>query len=504
MPGGTPNLSIVELLASFSLATDLGVGRPLGHGLSTSQVAMEIATAMGLPKEELRHVQQLTLIRFLGCTSDAYEFSHVAGGDEIDLMSRFAPYHFGSTGEMAIGLARNVGRAKNPIQRARLVTGAFIDPDGGGAGLAGHCEVGARLAERLGLDEPVINGLRFAYERWDGKGPLGLRDDLVPLVIRIASVARDADMFVRLGQDPLALLRKRRGKAHDPEVVDIYLQLAPTHREVEWEEVLSAEPEPRAQLADLDAALVAMADFIDIKSPWTRGHSRRVADVAATASNLSSSVDPTRLRQSSLIHDLGKVGVENGIWDRAGTLGAADWEKVRLHPYLTGRILERCGPLADLGLLASSHHERLDGSGYHRQIHGSELSEEISILGAADTLVALTSDRPHRPARSLDEARAIMEDEVSSGRMDRTAVGFALEACGDARPIARHNPSGLTDREIEVLQLIARGRTNRDVADDLFISRKTVGRHVENIYTKIGVTTRAGATMFAMENGLIR
>ncbi|HET9258677.1 MAG TPA: LuxR C-terminal-related transcriptional regulator [Acidimicrobiia bacterium] len=118
-------------------------------------------------------------------------------------------------------------------------------------------------------------------------------------------------------------------------------------------------------------------------------------------------------------------------------------------------------------------------------------------------MVALTSDRPHRPAGSLDEARSIMEDEVTAGRLDRAVVGFVLEVCGDTRPISGNNPRGLTDREVEVLQLIARGRTNREVGDELYISPKTVGRHVENIYVKVGVTTRAGATIFAMENGLI-
>jgi HD-GYP domain-containing protein (c-di-GMP phosphodiesterase class II) len=248
-----------------------------------------------------------------------------------------------------------------------------------------------------------------------------------------------------------------------------------------------------------------MADFTDIKSPWSRGHSRRVAEIAEKAGDLAG-VGPERaqrLRHAGLIHDLGRVGVENGIWDHAGTLAAADWERVRLHPYLTGRILERCVSLTDLTLLASSHHERLDRSGYHRQLGGSEMTEEMRILAAADTAVALTSERPHRPAFALEEARSILEGEVGAGRLDRTAVKLVLGAYGDARPMAPSNPSGLTEREVEVLGLIARGRTNREVGDELFISPKTVGRHVENIYAKIGVSTRAGATVFAMENRLI-
>jgi HD-GYP domain-containing protein (c-di-GMP phosphodiesterase class II) len=481
------------------------MGRPLGHGLSTSQIAVELAKAMDLGAEVLRHTQQLTLIRFLGCTTDAHETALMVGGDEIEFMSGFAPSHFGGTAEMAVALARNVGKGQPFTRRVRLIAGAFIDPDGGGSGLAGHCEVGARLADRLGLDEPVITGLSFAYERWDGRGPFGLRGDDVPLVVRIASVARDADMLTRLGQDVRTVLAKRRGKSHDPDVIDAYFQLDPEHREVDWEEVIALEPEPRAFLADTESAFTSMADFTDIKSPWTRGHSRRVAEIAEKAGDLAGvgSERGQRLRHAGLIHDLGRVGVENGIWDHAGTLAAADWERVRLHPYLTGRILERCVSLTDLTLLASSHHERLDRSGYHRQLGGSEMTEEMRILAAADMAVALTSERPHRPAFSLDEARGILEEEVGAGRLDRLAVKYVLGAHGDARPMTPSNPSGLTEREVEVLGLIARGRTNREVGDELFISPKTVGRHVENIYAKIGVSTRAGATVFAMEHGLL-
>jgi HD-GYP domain-containing protein (c-di-GMP phosphodiesterase class II) len=329
--------------------------------------------------------------------------------------------------------------------------------------------------------------------------------DEVPLSVRIASVARDADMLARLGQDVGAVLAKRRGKSHDPEVVDAYFQLATDHREVDWEEVIALEPEPRAFIADVESAFTAMADFTDIKSPWTRGHSRRVAEIAEQAGHLAGvgSERARRLRHAGLIHDLGRVGVENGIWDHPGPLGAADWEKVRLHPYLTSRILERCLSLNDLTLLASSHHERLDRSGYHRQIGGSEMTEEMRILVAADVAVALTSERPHRLPFSPDDARRILEVEVAAGTLDRSAVGHVLEALGDVRPLVAANPSGLTDREVEVLRLIARGRTNREVGEQLFISTKTVGRHVENIYAKIGVSTRAGATVFAMENSLI-
>jgi HD-GYP domain-containing protein (c-di-GMP phosphodiesterase class II) len=253
-------------------------------------------------------------------------------------------------------------------------------------------------------------------------------------------------------------------------------------------------------------ALAAMADFADIKSPWMRGHSPRVAELAATASDLAGlgSSQSNLLHQAGLVHDLGRVGIENGIWDRPGPLGTGEWEKVRLHPYLTQRILSRCQALTDLGELASGHHERLDGSGYHRQASMEHIPVAARILAAADVMAARPAERPHRPGFDPAEAARILAAEAEAGRLDPAAVGFVTAAAGEGpEPAQPANPGGLSDREMEVLCLIARGHTNRKVGDELFISPKTVGRHVENIYAKIGVSTRAGATVYAMEHRLL-
>jgi HD-GYP domain-containing protein (c-di-GMP phosphodiesterase class II) len=498
-------LSVTELLASLSLATDLGTGQPLGHGLSTSHLALDLAREMGCPPEQARHVQQLALIRFLGCTSGASETARIAGDDELGFMSSFAPSHMGSRGEMMLGVVRSVGKGRPAHERARLAFAALVAGDGED-GLAAHCEVGAMLAERLGLDAEVILGLQRAYERWDGRGPYGLSGEEIPLQVRIAMVSRDADLIARLGQDVPTRLLQRRGKAYDPDVVDAFVRLSPRFREVDWDEVVGAEPEPFTFIEDLDVALTAMADFVDIKSPWTRGHSRRVSELAASAGERAG-LGPEQtnvLGRAGLVHDLGRVGVDNGVWDKAGTLSASEWEKVRLHPYLTQRILSRCHALAGLADLASSHHERLDGSGYHRQAEAGQISQQARILAAADVLAALMSERPHRPARDLHEASRLLHDEVGDGRLDPAAVAHVISAAGGtSAPADPANPGGLTDREVEVLGLLARGHTNRKVGELLYISPKTVGRHVENIYAKIGVSTRAGATVYAMEHRLL-
>jgi HD-GYP domain-containing protein (c-di-GMP phosphodiesterase class II)/DNA-binding CsgD family transcriptional regulator len=500
-------LPVTELLASLSLATDLGTGQPLGHGLSTSLLAVGVAHDLGCESEQIRHVQQVALIRFLGCTSDADDTARMAGGDERAFMTAFAPAHNGSQAENLRAMVGAVGAGLPIHRRARLIAAALANPPDDAGGLAAHCEVGAMLARRLGLDEAVIDALSHAYERWDGRGePVGLEGEDIPLETRIAMVARDADLLARNGQDPIEILAARRGKAYDPGIVDVIRRIWPGHGEAEWAEVTEAEPRPITYVDDIDTALGALADYADLKSPWTRGHSPRVSELAEGAGRLSGLDEDTcrLLNRAGLVHDLGRVGVANGVWDKPGSLATAEWEKVRLHPYLTERVLSRCESLAGLGELASSHHERVDGSGYHRRLEQDQLTPDVRLLAAADVMAALTADRPHRPGLSLDEAAGAMEAEVAAGHLDANAVGSVMEAAGAERTIPKEpNPGGLTDREIEVLSLIARGRTNRDVADDLFISTKTVGRHVENIYTKIGVSTRAAAALYAMEHRLL-
>jgi HD-GYP domain-containing protein (c-di-GMP phosphodiesterase class II) len=500
-------LRLTELLASLSLATDLGTGQPLGHGLRTSLVAVRLAREMGLGDDDVRTVQQVSLLRFLGCTADAAETAQMAGGDEVAFNAAFAPVLNGTQLEALRTMARAVGSGKPFLTKGRMLLAAVTDPKEPSRGLAAHCEVAAMLARRLGLGERVTSGLLAAYERWDGNGyPAGLEGEAIPIEIRIGMVARDVDVFVAHGRDVQEALERRRGGAYDPTVVDAFGRLGVPHPEADWDEVLDSEPVPFGYVDDLDTALAVMADFVDLKSPWTRGHSREVAGLAENAARELGlgSGDADRLRRAGLVHDLGRVGIPNGIWDKPGPLSTDEWEKVRLHPYLTDRILSRCPELATLGALASNHHERLDASGYHRQSTADHLPIEARLLAAADVLAALMSARPHRDPFDIYAASDLMREEVRRGRLDKDAVECVIAAAGGkAEAPGSPNPDGLTDREVEVLRQLCRGLTNRQIGVELFISPKTVGRHVENIYTKIGVSTRPGATVYAMERRLL-
>jgi DNA-binding CsgD family transcriptional regulator len=209
------------------------------------------------------------------------------------------------------------------------------------------------------------------------------------------------------------------------------------------------------------------------------------------------------LRRAGYVHDLGRLGVSNAIWDKPGPLGAGEWERVRMHPYITERMLHQSEALAPLGAIAVQHRERLDGSGYPRGLAGSAIPRAARILGAADAYEAMREPRPHRPARSADEAAAELRAEVKAARLDAEAVEAVLGAAGHRVPRRRGGPAGLTPREVEVLQLVARGCSNRKIAEELVISPKTVANHVEHIYAKIDASTRAQASLFAMQHGLL-
>ena len=339
-----------------------------------------------------------------------------------------------------------IGSWAPPATRARSVaTFLTIGARKGREATAAACEVSVSLAHRLGLSAGVAAGLDQVYERYDGRGgPAGLRGEQVCLPARISHVADIAGIAHLDGGDDAAraAVARRRGGHFDPALADAFAEsadevLAGLDADDMLDAALSAEPAPRATFprADLARLTAAFGDFADVKSPWTLGHSRQVARLAGDAA-------PGEHRDALVLaghlHDLGRVAVPNGIWDRPAPLRAAEWERVRLHPYYTERILARTPALAPLAALAGAHHERLDGSGYHRGLGAPALTRPMRVLAAADAYAAMTADRPYR--RALDPATAArdLRVEADAGRFDAEAVEAVLGAAGHAaRPPAR-------------------------------------------------------------------
>lgn len=507
---------LTEVLGAMSLAVDLGLGQPMGHVARSCLLAQRLGNLVGLAAGERDELYYVSLMGWVGCIADsraaAAEFgddiSYRAGVYDLDM--RPLPF---------LGyLVRRV-RPQQPVAR-RLAGAAALLATGARevqGSLRAHCQVTVQVAERLGLPAPVRAALPQVFARWDGRGlPEGLRGGDLARSIRLWHLADVAEVHHAHGgvEASVRVVRERRGTQFDPELVDLFIAHAAELLEVlvgpdaaGWETVAAGLGPPAGELTEeeLDQALQTVGDWVDLKSPYFTGHSRAVADLTAAAARSAALADPdvTLARRAGMVHDLGRVGVPNTIWDKTGPLSAPEAERIRLHSYYTERMLTSPPALAGIGAIAGAAHERLDGSGYHRGRSAADLPMAARVLAAADCYCTSIEDRPHRPAHPPTEAAGLLRREASAGRLDPVAVQAVLGAAGATPTRRRTGTAGLTPREVEVLTLLARGSTNRQIAQQLTITPKTVGNHVEHIYTKAGVGTRAAATLFAMQHGLL-
>jgi HD-GYP domain-containing protein (c-di-GMP phosphodiesterase class II) len=509
-----PEMRLAELVAALSLGIDLGFGQPMEHVLRQCMIALRLAEVLGLDDDERSVVYYTALLVNVGCHSDAHEQAKWFG-DDIELKSGKYDHEFRSLRGAAASL-RLVGSGNPPLHRFRVglefALSGHRDLDGM---IEQHAALARTLAEQLGLPEPVQQAVGASYEQWDGRGwPGKLAGEDVPVGSRLAQLAEFVEVAHRVGGVEAATLlaRKRSGTQFDPTLArllcadpeSILGDLDSTHT---WASVIAAEPSLGVRLTgeQIDAALLAVANFVDLKSPYTLGHARAVADIAAAAgTHLGRPPEDVRtLHRAGLVHDLGRLGVSNAIWDKNGPLGAGEWERVRMHPYLTERMLHQSNALAPLGEIAVQHRERLDGSGYPRGLSGGAISAPARVLGAADAYQSMCEPRPHRPALSGTDAAVEVRAEVRAGRLDADAVEAVLAAAGHRVARRREGPAGLTAREIDVLRLLARGLSSKQIATELVISPKTARNHIEHIYAKIGTSSRATASLFAMQHGLL-
>ena len=505
---------LADLVAALSLGVDLGFGQPMEHVLRQCLIALRVADRIGLDDEQRSVVYYTTLLVNVGCHSDAHEQAKWFG-DDIELKSHKYDYEFRSV-RGALASLRLVGSGNPPLHRFRVglefALSGHRDLDGM---IAQHARLACSLAREIGLSAAVQDAVSSSYEQWDGRGwPGNLAGETVPVAARLAQLAEFVEVAHRVGGvDAAAMLaRKRGGSQFDPTLADL---LARNAQEIlgdldatrTWDAVISAEPALGLTLAgpELEAALVGVANFVDLKSPYTLGHGSAVCELAGGAgAHLGLPADDVAaLRHAGLVHGLGRLGVSNSIWDKPGPLAAGEWERVRLHPYLTERMLRQSSWLAPLGEIAVQLRERLDGSGYPRGLAGGAVSTSARILGAADAYQAMREPRPYRDALPAEAAASQLRRDVRDGRMDADAVEAVLSAAGHRTQRRREGPAGLTPREIEVLRLLAQGLSSREIAARLIIAPKTARHHIEHIYTKIGASSRVTASLFAMQQGLL-
>lgn len=515
------SMRLSDVMMVLAYASDLATGHSRDFALKSCVVAMRIAKLARLSPEVARDAYHLALLRYVGCNADTHLLSGLFG-DEIALRRELVGLDMGNRAALGQVFTRAFQRLYfdlDPAAQEKAVA------EGLGQALAvarpvltAHCEVARRIGQRLGLPEEISRNLGQIYERWDGKGlPNGLSGEAVLPAVRVVTLAQDViALSDELGPDEMARIIASRGDGpyeaalaglvadHAAELV---AGIGPT---VEREEILALEPEPHVVMdeAGAEEALLAIADMIDMRMPFTHGHSRAVSELAVAAGRDSglSAAELRALRWAGLVHDIGELVVPVATWMRVGPLSARERDAAHLHPYYGERALAAFGPGGSvLAGLVLRHHERLDGSGYHRKVTGSDLSPAARILAAAEAFQSAREERPHRHAASPEAAAARLRAETRDGHLCPDASEAVLRAAGQpSRRAAPRALSGMTPREIEVLRLIAAGLTAKEVGRRLDLSPKTVDHHVQSVYGKIGVTTRAAAALYAVEHGLLQ
>jgi HD-GYP domain-containing protein (c-di-GMP phosphodiesterase class II) len=510
-------LRLAEVVFALSIASDLGMGQPLEHGLRTTMAAVRLAELAGLGREELRDVYYVALLHYVGCSAQAKVDADFLG-DEIAARPDLVGALFGSRVEMArVGL-RHL-HPELPVHRRAVVAArsAPVMLSEFRRWAQGHCQVAQLISDRLGLGDGVRASMGMLSERWDGKGfPGASEGDQLPLPVRFMQVAHDAEISWR--QDGVEgareLVGKRGGRGLDPHIAALFGKRAGEVLDgldapSLWDALLDAEPGRSALIGSdqrFEECLTVIADFADMKTTQTAGHSRAVARLAADAATAAGmgEADIALARHAGLVHDVGRVAISAGIWAKTGERSRDEQEKIRLAPYYTERILDRPERLRELGYIAGMHRERCDGSGHHRGLRGDQVPVAARLLAAADAYCTLAEAGDGGEALPPEHAARTITDEVHAGRLDPDAANAVLAAAG--QPAAAPPPTlpaGLTDREAQVLGLLSRGLVTKQIGWELGISPKTADRHIQNLYRKIGISTRAAATLFALEHGLL-
>lgn len=502
-------MRLAEAVGALALAADVSNGLAVEKSLRTVLVASRLARLLAGDRDGAA-VYWVSVLRSVGCLGFSPEQAGFSAGGDNGLRRSMAFADFTRPLDTLKHAAQGFPADASLFDRARGLA-QFCNPNVFVRYARSHCESAMFFARSVGMPEEIAVALDTSGERYDGKGVRKARADELPWPARVAEVADVLELFAWTGGTELArtVLQQRRARMLDPAIVDAALAELPALTvglgDSVWDEYLALEPKPwRDSVADADGGLIAMGRFADLKSLFTLNHSRRVtalAEAAGRAAGLAEN-DCSMLRWAGAVHDLGRVAVATGTWDKKGALNTVEWQRVRSHSHHTETILRSAG-LGALADIASAAHERGRGGGYHRGVSPDSVPLLARIVAAADVMAALGEERPHRGP--LDDAHAVKElrSMVEDGALDARAAQAVLEARGSTRARKRAWPGGLSDREVEVVRLVAVGRTNREIGQLLGVSPRTAQKHVMNVYDRLGLESRAGLALYAIEHGLL-
>jgi putative nucleotidyltransferase with HDIG domain len=422
-------LRMSDLISALSLALDLTEGQPMGHAVKSCLLGMRIAEILGLPVEQRSNLYYAMLLKDAGCSSNAARMYEIFGGDERAAKKEVKTTDWSRvTFDGLEYLMRNVMPGKSRLDRVIAIAHIAMNRKDQSTELFQlRCERGGQIAKKIGLGAIAAEAVFNLDEHWDGNGfPHGLKGAEIPLLSRIMNLCQTLEVFSALSgpQDAFQVIQERSGTWFDPEMVKASLELE--RDSALWEllesdevraTVIKMEPLDTFQFADdarIDSVCEAFADVIDVKSPFTHEHSRGVTAVAvAIARELGiEEKEIVSIRRGALLHDIGKLSVPNKILDKNGKLTAQEWETIRLHPYYTQRILEKISGFKHLAFIASTHHEKLDGSGYYRNLRATQLPMSSRAITMADIYDALSAKRPYRDALPTEQVFEIISKDV--------------------------------------------------------------------------------------------
>ena len=440
-------VALSEVLGALSFALDITEGEPPGHAVRTTAIGMRLGEQIGLGDEDRSALFYALLLKDAGCSSNAARLSSLFAADDHATKRAMKRTDWAKPGALARYTWQGVVPGGSPLAKTRQMRRIARESEVTRELIGTRCERGADIARMLELPEATQAAIRALDEHWDGGGqPLGARGEEIPLLGRILCLAQTLEVFIRtVGlSGALAMALKRRGRWFDPALVDALLSVrgdrrfwGPLEDPRAVQPVAAWEPADRVVVAGedrLDRVADAFARVIDAKSPYTARHSSEVARWAVATATVLGVAGPGLggHPRAGLLHDIGKLAVSSRILDKPGRLEPDELAAIREHPRYTRQILARVACFAPIVETAANHHERLDGTGYHRGLAAFDLSRPARILAVADVYEALTADRPYREAMPRERALAIVREQRGSGLCP--AAVDALEAASDAAP----------------------------------------------------------------------
>src|ERR1700761_777184 len=439
MSRANTKVSLAEIISALSFALDLTEGAVHGHAVRSCLLGMRVAHEIGLPNEQCSSLYYALLLKDIGCSSNAGRMFTIVGGDDRAVkagakLEDWTKPHRASMRTLRM-LWHNVLPNSNALLRAiRLGKMGMTQHRNNEEMISLRCERGARIVRKLDMGEAAAQAVYHLDENWNGGGyPKHLKGENIPLLSRICSIAQNLEGFSSEDGHTTAIdvLRDRSGTWFDPDLVSAALSLHARgelwrycdsfERRQSREAVLDLDPCPMEALGPerVDNICQAFAEVVDAKSPFTYRHSVGVTDVAwkLAATMGMTGLQQQMVKRGALLHDLGKLRVPNSILDKKSHLNDEEWKVIREHPILSGSILGRVAAFEELAIVASQHHEKLDGSGYPWGLKADDLSMETRLLTMADIYGAMAEERPYRGGIDPREILRLLEPQVP-GKLD--------------------------------------------------------------------------------------